>query len=723
MAIEDTRPMAFHCALGADVLLVRRLSGVEQLGRPFQFDIELLSEKVDIKLESLLGLNACVRLDSGKGKRRYFNGVMVDLALSGSLGRLHRYSGVMRPWFWLLTRTLNCRVFQNKTVPEIMMQIFGEHGFSSQVENRLHDSYALREYCVQYRESDFNFISRLMEESGIYYYFKHELELHTLVLADDRSSHDPTPEFGEVPFSRIDSDDIDAIGQFFDWEVRRQLQPGTYTLRDYDFEKPSVDLLARVADPNQHAASESEIYDFPGGHRQVGDGERLARLRLQELNAQHEVMRGTTNVRGIGVGALFSLTHHPRAEQNQQYLLSTVRYQVDAGAFESGDKTSVAYSATTTAVPASVPFRSERMTARPRVPGPQTALVVGPKGAEIWTDPEGFGRVKVQFPWDREGANNEASSLWVRVSQAWASGSWGSMHLPHVGDEVVVSFLEGDPDRPIITGRVYNANNMPWQPLPGARTTSYFRDVGENHISMTEGTNIEMFTPEGNTRFDMGTSDGGDGFYLDTDHDYTRNVRGKEDVDIVENSTWNIHGDQYYYIDGFSSTEIKQDEKKKVWGAMYENILGPVDIKLGSLSAKVTAGSSTDLFIGHKHSSFVGIETQISYSDKFGKNHFKRKETTTGPTVVESKSTYIINAVSASDAQAVLDVQGIKLNAGGTKVVISKDGGIVITAKGQVAIMSKASAKILADSGITIKAPTVSATKGIFETKNIKDLG
>lgn len=253
MAIEDKRPLAFHCALGADVLVVRRLSGIEQLGRPFQFDVELLSERVDIKLESLLGLNACVRLDVGGGKQRFFNGIMVDLALAGSVGRSHRYVGVLRPWFWLLTRTHNCRVFQNKSVPEIVRQIFGEHGFSD-FEDRLHGSYGAREYCVQYRESDFNFISRLMEDAGIYYYFTHHLELHTLVLADDRSSHDPTPGFDKVPYAKIDSNDKEPIGQFFDWQVRRQLQLGKYALSDFDFEKPSVDLSAVSEDPNPHAA-------------------------------------------------------------------------------------------------------------------------------------------------------------------------------------------------------------------------------------------------------------------------------------------------------------------------------------------------------------------------------------------------------------------------------------------------------------------------------------
>lgn len=720
MPIEAARPLAFHSPLGADVLLVRRLSGVEQLGRPFQYDLELLSEKIDLPLEGVLGQSASVRLDLGGKKQRFFNGVVIDFALSGALGRHHRYTAVMRPWFWLLTRTHNCRVFQNKTVPQIIKQLLEEHGIPD-VSDRLHASYQPRQYCIQYRESDFSFLSRLMEDSGIYYYFTHTLEAHTLVLADDRSSHDPTAGFEKVPFSRHDSDDPAAIGQYFDWHVRRQLQPGKYVLRDYDYQKPAVDLSATCADPNPHAAAECEVYDHPGGYAEITDGERLARLRMEELNAQHESASGTTNVRGIGVGALFTLTDHPRSDQNRQYLVVNARYAIDGGGFESGDTGGVVFSASTASVPVNVPFRPERITARPRVPGPQTALVVGPGGAEIWTDPEGYGRVRVQFPWDREGVRDGESSCWVRVSQAWAGPSWGSMHLPHVGDEVVVSFLEGDPDRPLITGRVYNAANMPWKPLPANQTTSYFRDVGGNHFSMTEGSNLELYTPKGETRFDMGTAPDGDGFYLTTDLDYKREIKGKETVDIVGVSIWNIHSDSFLYVDASVTQEVKKDEKKKVWGSSFEDIVGPIDIKLGNIASKVTAGASTDLFVGLKHSSFVGVETQLSYSGKFGKNHFKQKEAVKASVAVEAGTSYSIDAAKASKAQ--LDGQGIKLSAGGTKIVISKDGGVVITAKGQVAISSKTTAKVLADSGIIIKAPKVTASKGIFESKNIKDLG
>lgn len=719
MPIEEKRPMAFHCPLGADVLLVRRLSGHEQLGRPFQYDVELLSEQINIKLESLLGQNACVRLEAAPGALRYFSGVVADFALVGSLGRYHRYTGVLRPWFWHLTRSQNCRVFQRMKVKDIILQIFGEHGFSD-YQDRLHGKYSSREYCVQYRESDFNFISRLMEEEGITYYFTHELEKHTLVLADDHSSYDLTAGFEEVPFQAIASDDPEAIGQFFDWQVRRQLQPGKYVVRDYDFEKPSVDLSASSVHPNEHALAEGEIYDYPGGHKELADGERQARTRLEELNAQYEVTRGTTNVRGLGAGALFKLIGHTRADQNREYLLTSARYHVDGGAFESGDDTGVAFSASLTSMDAKVPFRPERVTARPRVPGPQTAVVVGPSGSEIWTDPEGYGRVKVQFPWDREGKKDADSSCWVRVSQAWAGLGWGSMHLPHVGDEVVVSFLEGDPDRPLITGRVYNANNMPWQPLPAKQTTSYFRDVGGNHLSMTEGTNIEMYTPEGKTVFDMGNAPGGNGFFLKTDLDYTREVKGTENVKITGDSTWNIYSNSFVYIDAnFSTTvgvnlttEVKANETKKVWGALVEHIMGPVDIKLGSISAKFTAGAASDVFLGYKHSSMFGVETVFSRSKKY-------EETKDS---VKAKAGQLYR-ITVGKTELELDGQNIKVAAGATKITISKDGGVVITAKGQVAVSSKSTIKLVADSSVMVKAPKVAASSGIFESKNIKDLG
>jgi type VI secretion system secreted protein VgrG len=281
------------------------------------------------------------------------------------------------------------------------------------------------------------------------------------------------------------------------------------------------------------------------------------------------------------------------------------------------------------------------------------------------------------------------------------------MHLPHVGDEVVVSFLEGDPDRPLITGRVYNANNMPWEPLPGKQTTSYFRDVGGNHISMEEAKRIEMYTPEGETSLSLGTAEESPGICMSTELNYTAAVTGDENV----------------RIDGGADRRVARDEKHETGGTFWkivkgpseELVQGPASIKYEGITFKFTAGASNSVSIGQKHDTFIGIQSTYNWDKKYEKTE----------KTVESKAgkVYTITAVNAGTSHAVFDKDGIKLHAGGTKIIISKDGGVVITAKGQVAISSQTTAKVIAKSGILLKAPKVTAIDGVFESKNIKDLG
>lgn len=467
---QKNRELAIETPLGEDVLLLVRMSGTEKLGRLFEYNLELASENRQIKAEDIVGKNVTIRLDLGAGRTRYFNGHVSSFSQLTSAGQLARYRTVVVPWLWFLSRTADCRIFQEKTVPEIIKQIFRDRGFTD-FEDGLSGSYRTWEYCVQYRETDFAFVSRLMEQEGIYYYFKHENGKHSLVLADSCSAHEPYPEFEEVAYHPADmgTETEECIS---DWVVETRLQPGSCALQDFDFMNTKKDLKARAITNREHAHAGFEIYDYPGQYAETGDGEEYAKKRIEELQAQYRVATAKSDSRGVCTGFTFNLVDHPRSDQNGECLITSAKYTIrgDEIFSASAGGSECTYSCGFTAIDCSQPFRSPRTTAKPSISGPQTAIVVGPSSEEIHTDK--YGRVKVKFHWDRYSKADENSSCWIRVAQVWAGKKWGAMYVPRIGQEVIVEFLEGDPDRPIITGRVYNAQAKPPYDLPGNKTMS-----------------------------------------------------------------------------------------------------------------------------------------------------------------------------------------------------------------------------------------------------------
>ena len=469
MAIsQEHRNIKLTSPPGKDKLLFRRMVFTESLGRLFEGRLEMLSESHDIAIDDVLGETMTVELDDADGKTRYFHAHVTAFGYCGEWRGLAAYEATLRPWFWFLTRTTDCRIFQNMKVPDIVKQVFRDAGFSDFSDN-LTKTYPEREYCVQYRESDFNFISRLLEESGIYYFFTHEEKKHTLMLADDYSAHtslDTAPYYPMVESASRDKEHV------WSWAVSREVRPGDYVLDDFDFKKPKTELQAKANIKRDHSQADHEMYDYPGGYLEPKDGETVSRVRIEELQAEHTLARSDGCVRRMYAGALFKLEDFPREDQNDEYLLVSMTHQLEQEDYAPKDLggLQLVYRNSFTAIPSRTPYRPARRTPRPFVQGPQTATVVGKSGEEIWTDE--YGRVKLQFHWDREGKNDENSSCFVRVAQVWAGKKWGAMHIPRIGQEVIVDFLEGDPDRPIITGRVYNADNMPPYGLPDNQTQS-----------------------------------------------------------------------------------------------------------------------------------------------------------------------------------------------------------------------------------------------------------
>ncbi|WP_175888747.1 type VI secretion system tip protein VgrG [Burkholderia cepacia] len=453
-----------------DDLKFHTLDGSDELGRLFEFRIEALADSHSLSLKDMLGKPVTVRIEQQDLSTRYLNGIVARASLAGR--RAERYYGyelIVRPWLWLATRRSDCRIFQNKTVPEIVQEVVSTYGFP--IESHLAETYVPREYCVQYNETDAAFVSRLMEFEGIYYWFRHAEDTHTLMLSDAMSSHTALPGYETIPYIARDRTAIADEEHIDGWLPAQEVSVGKHQTTDYDYTKPRADLSSQKVDPRGHDHDSFASFEWPGGYRDDAPGAHYSRVRLEEQQAEHERASADTDVRGAAPGYLFTLEHCPRADQNREYLIVRCQYRFQENAYASDQGAEAVVHQTMMLVqPSSLPYRSPRDTPRPRTSGPQTATVVGPPGEEIWTDQ--YGRVKLQFRWDRYGQSNQDSSCWVRVSSPWAGGGFGGVQIPRVGDEVVVDFLNGDPDEPIVTGRVYNGEKMPPWGLPGSATQS-----------------------------------------------------------------------------------------------------------------------------------------------------------------------------------------------------------------------------------------------------------
>lgn len=480
--------------LGPDVLLLNEMGGGEELGRLFSYELQLNSLDANIDLNQLLGKPMSVGLQLADGGERYFHGIVARCSQNIDQGQFASYQVTLRPWLWLLSRTSDCRIFQNLSIPQIIKQVFRDLGFSD-FEDALSRPYREWEYCVQYRETSFDFVSRLMEQEGIYYFFRHEQDRHVLVLADAYGAHTTVPGYTSVPYYPKDEQQRER-DHMHNWHLAQQVQPGSLELNDYDFQRPSASIDVRSAMPRPHTAGDYPLYDYPGTYVKSEDGEHYARTRIEALQTLHEQVEFSGNARGLGSGHLFSLTGFSRRDQNREYLILAARYYITQERLESGGgAASAQFDSSLTCIDAQQSFRPLANTHRPVVKGPQTALVVGPKGEEIWTDQ--YGRVKVHFYWDRHDQSNENSSCWIRVSQSWAGKNWGSMQIPRIGQEVIVSFLEGDPDRPIITGRVYNAEQTVPYDLPENATQSGMKSRSSKGGSPANFNEIRMEDKKG----------------------------------------------------------------------------------------------------------------------------------------------------------------------------------------------------------------------------------
>lgn len=521
------------------------LHGTEELGRPFFYTMAMSSGVWQGDVESLVGSTASVKFvkteksaesaEEGSADDRqidnrdhYLNAVVTRVISEGLQRGAYHYTIEMRPWTWLLSQIEDCKIFQKLSAFDIITKVFRDAGFSDFQDKRQNSAGStVLEYCVQYRETSLAFVTRLMEEFGIYYYFVHDASTHKLIFADDPNSH--TELTDKIPFEYDRTEQRVVADHIWSFMSDYSLHSGKYTVRDYNFTTPAADLTAKSIKAATHNHADYEVYEYPGPYPDTGVGQSLADVRMQAISADRAAFTGMSNSRKLLSGWKFKLDKHKDTAMNRDYLL--VRAEVTTGIAEGmstqgeeGEKID-SYRVSLVAIAGDTPFRLHRRTPRPMIRGPQTAKVVGPAGEEIYTDE--YGRVKVKFHWDRAESSDEERTCWIRVAQPWGGANWGAMVIPRIGMEVVVEFLEGNPDRPLITGVVYNATQKVPYPLPANKTQSGFKS---NSSPGGSGFNELRFEDKA----------GEEEVFFQAQKDYKKKVLNNETVEITKDTTTTV---------------------------------------------------------------------------------------------------------------------------------------------------------------------------------------
>ncbi|HVT94523.1 MAG TPA: type VI secretion system tip protein TssI/VgrG [Bryobacteraceae bacterium] len=609
---QATRQLQITTPLGKDVLLLERTVGEEGISTPFRFDVEMVSENASINAQDLLRKPATISVALADGSKRYINGWFSRFVQLGSKDGLTRYHGTLAPWYWFLSLWSDCKIFQTKSVPDIAEEVFSKLGFTD-YKLGLIKPHLSRDYTVQYRESSFNFLSRLFEEEGIYYYFEHTDSKHILTLIDNPAKIN----YGlQRSFSMASAGAFSPEDSIQDIQYESRVTTDRVLLKDYNFTTPSASLKSQ-----EQGTQKEELYDYPGRYDVQNLGDTFARVRLEELEAPQETITGEGSGRAMQSGYKFDLKNHYRRDLNQTYTILRVIHDMRNPSYQSTD-TSFEYQNRFELIPYSTPYRPPRVTPRGRVLGSHTAVVVGPAGEEIYTDT--YGRVKVQFFWDRLGKKNETSSCWVRVSQEWAGKNWGSIHIPRIGQEVIVEFLEGDPDRPIITGRVYNAEQMPPYDLPANMTQSGIKtrsstgggadNYNEIRFEDKKGSELLLIHAEKNKQVDVEndrTETVGNDESITIGHDRTEHVKNDENITIDHDRTELVKNDETITINGNRTETVMKDESITISQNRTETVGQAESITIGQ-KRDVTIGQQESVTIGQSQSVTVGQSISIT---------------------------------------------------------------------------------------------------------------
>lgn len=632
---ESTRFSDMSLDLGDDKIVLKRVEAMEGLSTPFTIVADIFSP-LEIDLLPHMGKPCGLTINGDDGVQRYFHGLVVSSEYSGEQGDGHSYRLTLKPWTYFLSQNRNMAIFQDQSAVDIIKQILAENGISS-VRFALSLARLKRVYCVQYRESDFAFISRLMEEEGIYYFFEHEAAQHVMVFADSPGAHFPgSPDklvYNPNSVSVFNSDSkarSSSRNYLQNWGERISTTgEAKVTLRDYSFKTPDAPLKAEAQGEGGHAHDSIEVFDYPGRFEaemespesQETAGRQMAKARLDGMRAQRRILNGTSQSAGLCCGNTVSVEQHPTPRMNGDFLITSTYHSIAAETYRSGRKEREAeYNVRFEAIGATTPFQPPHVTPRPVVMGLETAVVTGKDGEEIYTDE--YGRVKVRFFWDRSGKDGDKTTCWIRVSQ---TGGLGNLILPRLGHEVLVDFLGGDPDRPVVVGRVFNQNHMPIYPLPDNKTKALWRtkSVGPPG-SYPQTKSLDTKEPRANEiRFE--DKGGEEELFIHAERDMNTRVRFDETHHVGHNQTLMIGydreeevvHDETVVIGNDRKANVKKNETLKVdqnqtvsVGQKRDTKIGTDDIINVTQSSKLTANKSVEITVG---ASSIKIEpTQIT---------------------------------------------------------------------------------------------------------------
>ncbi|ENP1544110.1 type VI secretion system tip protein VgrG [Salmonella enterica] len=612
-------------AVPPQMLLFSSLNGSEALGSLFTYIVQLktpdtlnlgyVSPAANLPLKAMVGKDLCVNIELDGGGKRHISGLVTAARVVGHEGRSVTYELRMEPWVKLLTHTSDYKAFQNKTVVDILDEVLAEYPYP--VEKRLVESYPVRTWQVQYGETDFDFLQRLMQEWGIYWWFEHSEDSHTLVLADAISTHHACPDSPEVEWHqkglKLDKAFIHTI------IANESLRTGQWVLDDFDFKKPRSRLANTVANPRETGHASYEHYEWPGDYFDKGEGEMLTRIRMEAQRSPGSRVHGAGNIRTLMTGYTFALMNHPTAELNQEYLLAQTTLFVQDNAQHSGQDQHFTFSTRFELHPTREVYRPQRTISKPHTKGPQSAIVTGPSGQEIWTDQ--YGRVKVQFGWDRYGKMDENSSCWIRVSYPWAGKGFGMIQIPRIGQEVLVDFKNGDPDLPIIVGRTYNQDTMPPWGLPGMASQSGIF----SHSLYGGPTNGNML------RFDDKTGAEEVKFHAEKDLNTT----------VKNNETHTVNADRTKTIIHNEITKVHIDRTEDVFGKHTETIKGNRNVKVTEGDQLLTVEKGIREVTVKTGTSTETVEKDISITSISGAIHLTAK---TQITLTVGKSSLTMNS-------------------------------------------------------------------------------
>ena len=681
------------------VLLLETLRGQEALGRPYGFELGLLSREPTLDPDDVLGKPMAVGIKLDTGEDRFFHGIVTAFSKAGTTHLHTRYAATLKPMLSVFGDTHDCRVFNDlsQDALSIVTDVLAQRGLTDIESGTISgQAFREREYCVQFRESDWHFVQRLLEEEGIYYYFRHEANKHTLVLVNSISGHNTVNGYESVAYTPKERQVAGSEEHFWGMRVRRAVYPGRHTvLAGYDptLLRPKQMQFGEEASSALAPGAPFEHYDYPGGLFDLDEAKQEATVRVQAGAVENTIVEVEGNTMGLGVGDLVTLRRgliesaddSPFWKEDdflQQYVIVGVTYslsinQIETGAAASSDEP---FKATYQLLDSHTQFRPQRRTRKPIMGGSQTALVVGPVGEEIWTDE--FGRVRVQFDWDRLGVRNEKSSCWVRVSQVWAGAKWGAIHIPRIGQEVIVEFLDGDPDRPIITGRVYNADNMPPYDLPANQTQS-----GIKSRSSKGGTanNINEL------RFE--DKKGQEELHMQAEKDMSTLVK--------HNQTLSVGVDRGIVVGNDEATHIKHNRQTTV--DVNDDVI------IGGTHDKTVTGAVTQIY-GNDHMRKVDGD-QLLVAEKNKTEHVKLAYTLT--TDVMFQLNQGATSMTFEGTDVTLDSAGmITMMAGGATMLVDKAGMVTVTSPTAINLLCGGSGLAILPGGIAIAAAAVTAAAG-----------